>query len=150
MRVAQVVLLLKLCCSASAVHHVGLGSARLRQQRAEEARNSVPAKNAKFITQALDHFDYLHDSNATWQQRYWVNSTFFSGDEHAPVFLCVGGESQPMSDDIVVHGEEHCSLMITAAERHGALILALEHRYYGPVDSYPVEDLSTENLQVKT
>uniref|UniRef100_A0A7S1TSG3 Thymus-specific serine protease n=1 Tax=Phaeomonas parva TaxID=124430 RepID=A0A7S1TSG3_9STRA len=39
------------------------------------------------------------------------------------------------------------ALMIKAAEKHGALILALEHRFYNPPDEYPVEDLSTENLR---
>lgn len=37
--------------------------------------------------------------------------------------------------------------MIAQASVHGALILALEHRFYGPPDAFPTPDLSTSSLR---
>jgi thymus-specific serine protease len=45
---------------------------------------------------------------------------------------------------VVVTGSYHCGWMIVLAERHGALIVAVEHRFYG--ESYPTDDLTTESL----
>jgi hypothetical protein len=63
-----------------------------QQQRARvttaSAWTTTPA--ARF-EQRVDHFDALSD--ATWQQRYFVNATFWEGGGRVgPVFLCVGGE----------------------------------------------------------
>jgi hypothetical protein len=44
------------------------------------------APEAQWFPQPLDHFNAK--TNATWQQRYFVNSSFFDGT--GPVFLCVG------------------------------------------------------------
>ena len=46
---------------------------------------------------------------------------------------------------MVVTGGPHCALMIELAERHGALILAIEHRFYGP--SQPTGDLELASLR---
>lgn len=72
-----------------------------------------------------------------------MNDTFFSGN--GPVFLCVGGEGPGFEPDVVVTGDVHCALMIQLAQEHSALILALEHRYYGK--SIPTKSLSTEDLR---
>jgi len=61
------------------------------------------------------------------------------------VFCCVGGEGPPLTENVVITGEYHCALMVTLAAAHGALIVALEHRYYG--ESVPTPDLSTENMR---
>jgi len=45
----------------------------------------------------------------------------------------------------MVTGGLHCALMVHLAEQHSALIVALEHRYYGL--SQPFSDLSTPNLR---
>jgi hypothetical protein len=50
--------------------------------------------------------------------------------------------------DVVVTGDVHCNDMITLAQQEGALILALEHRYYGY--SIPVPDFSTPNMKYLT
>jgi hypothetical protein len=44
-----------------------------------------------------------------------------------------------------VTGDLHCALMVTIAEQHKGLILAIEHRFYG--ESIPTPDFSTANLQ---
>ena len=91
--------------------------------------------------QSLDHFS--QEETRTWVQRYFVNDEFFDGS--GPVFLCVGGEGAELTPDVVTTGTVHCSVMVELAEQVGALILALEHRYYG--ESQPVSDLSTANLK---
>lgn len=58
--------------------------------------------------------------------------------------MCVGGEGPPL-DYLVLVSSVHCNDMVELAPKHGALLVALEHRYYGP--SMPFDDLSTENLQ---
>jgi thymus-specific serine protease len=93
-----------------------------------------------YFEQIQDHGDATNLN--TWQQRYFINQTFFDGD--GPVFLCVGGEGPPMSALVVVTGEFHCGWMVVLAERHRALIVAVEHRFYGL--SQPAPDLSTEYL----
>lgn len=88
-----------------------------------------PPKSLRFFTQRQDHFD---GSNAnTWQQAYYVNDTFWKGPESkAPVFLCVGGEGPPLTP-AVVDNSVHCSNAAEWLEEMGALMFAVEHRYYG-------------------
>lgn len=74
-------------------------------------------KNFDFF-QDLDHFHPT--DNATWQQRYFVNGSFFTGS--GPVFLMIGGEGEAnpiwMKD----------GAWKDYAKEHGALCLLLEHR----------------------
>jgi hypothetical protein len=89
--------------------------------------------------QRLDHFN--HQDSRTWQQRYFANDTFWnpSNEFNGPIFVQIGGEG-PISAAYATVLQ-----MVDYAERYGALVLALEHRFYG--ESYPLPDLSTENLQ---
>ncbi len=96
-----------------------------------------------FNSQLLDHFDA--QVTTVWSQRYFVNESFFDGS--GPVFLCVGGEGPSFEPDVVVTGNVHCADMILLAERVGALVLAIEHRYYGPPGSLPVPDFTTPNMR---
>lgn len=112
---------------------------------APESTQPAVTNRTQWITQPLDHFApaCAGESCKVWSQRYLVNATFFDGA--GPVFLCVGGEGPGFTEDVVISGTEHAHEMILAAEQHGALILALEHRYYG--QSLPTKDFSTPNLQ---
>lgn len=56
----------------------------------------------------------------------------------------LGGEGPPL-DYLVLVDSVHCNDMVELAWQHGALLLALEHRYYGP--STPNNSLETENLR---
>jgi len=86
---------------------------------------SIPS--ARFMTQRQDHFD---DSNKrTWQQAYYVNDAYYTGGD-APVFVCVGGEGPPLDGSVVV-SSVHCNVAVEWLNETGALMLALEHRYYG-------------------
>lgn len=75
-----------------------------------------------------DHFDPLNSN--TWNQGYYVNDTFWKNGTSAPVFLCVGGEGPPI-DASVVSNSVHCNIAVEWLEETGAILFALEHRYYG-------------------
>jgi len=94
------------------------------------------------VKQRQDHFDGSNPS--TWQQAYYVNDTFWKPGSDAPVFLCVGGEGPPMDGSAVVRSE-HCNVAVEWMEERGALMFALEHRYYGchNESACPVANLST-------
>jgi hypothetical protein len=86
----------------------------------------------------LDHFDGA--TNATWKQRYYVDETHWCG-AGCPIFLYIGGEGPqgPVSPRL---------MLATLAAEHGALMVALEHRFYGA--SLPTRDMSTANLRFLT
>jgi serine protease 16 len=91
----------------------------------------------------VDHFD--GQNTATFKQRYFVNDTYWlQGDKKGPVFICVGGEGPPLTPDVVIDSV-HCTDMVELGAKQGALLVALEHRYYG--ESIPTPDFSTENLK---
>jgi serine protease 16 len=94
-----------------------------------------------YSKQRLDHFS--ETEARVWSQRFFVNESYFDGT--GPVFLCVGGEGPELTQDVVVTGTVHCGVMVSLAKEVGALILALEHRYYG--ESHPLPDLSLENMK---
>lgn len=88
-----------------------------------------------WFTQKLDHYD--PQNAATWQQKYYMNDTFYQLGN--PIFLYISGEG-PMAPKVVT------SLQVNEYARlYGALVVALEHRFYG--DSQPFPDLSTPNLK---
>lgn len=111
-------------------------------RKGEKISDKVDSPFSYYFTQTLDHFDRAN--TATFQQRYFLNTTYWRGaGSKAPVFLCVGGEGPPL-DWLVLVSSVHCNDMVELAPKHGALLVALEHRYYGP--STPNHDYSTENL----
>ncbi|XP_062843300.1 thymus-specific serine protease [Trichomycterus rosablanca] len=74
------------------------------------------------IHQSLDHFN-RKDLN-TFKQRFIVNEAFWQQPD-GPVFLYIGGEG-PLSKFSVLAGHH-----VAMAEKHRALLVALEHRFYG-------------------
>uniref|UniRef100_A0A3Q0R0N7 Uncharacterized protein n=1 Tax=Amphilophus citrinellus TaxID=61819 RepID=A0A3Q0R0N7_AMPCI len=82
------------------------------------------------ILQPLDHFNRQNVN--TFPQRFLVNEAYWR-DPDGPVFLFIGGEG-PLFEYDVLAG--HHSDM---AEEHGALLLALEHRFYGDISRLTLE-----------
>jgi len=93
----------------------------------------------QWYDQRNDHFS--KNDVSTWKQRYIVNQTFWRGNG-APIFVMLGGEG-PLSDaELAGH-----FILNEKAERYGALMVAIEHRFYGK--STPGDGtLSTENLRL--
>eukprot|EP01039_Chlorochromonas_danica_P003870 gene3870-4228_t len=144
MSVSQVIVFL-LCISYSfAIPRWYQG--RFRYENEKNSLQSVDnLKNTGefFFEQVLDHFD-VHN-NVTFKQRYFVNETYWSKEADAPVFLCVGGEGPPLDRTVLVNSV-HCNDMVEIASKHGALLLALEHRYYGPSTPFGL-DYSSDKLK---
>jgi pimeloyl-ACP methyl ester carboxylesterase len=74
-----------------------------------------------------------------WRQRFFVNNVSWAGPG-SPVFLSVGGEGP------VNYGPSQYSLMAAIAKKHGALMVSVEHRYYGK--SRPTKRMDTASLQL--
>ena len=97
---------------------------------------SVKLPEAQWFAQRLNHFD---DSNTrTWQQRFFVNDSFFHKKD-GPVFLMIGGEGAA-SPRWMVTGS-----WIQYAQDFGALAFMLEHRFYG--ESHPTRS-AAQGLQM--
>ena len=92
-----------------------------------DAGVSVPPMvqyETRYYTQRLDHFNSAPASYATFQQRDLVNDTFWRG-RTAPIFLHAGNEG-----DVELFAN-NTGLMWEAAPRFGAMLVFVEHRYYG-------------------
>ncbi|XP_061073731.1 thymus-specific serine protease [Conger conger] len=87
------------------------------------------------IIQPLDPFIETSD---TFPQRYFINEAYWK-DPHGPVFLYIGGEAA-LSMYSVLTGHH-----VEMAEEHGALLVALEHRFYG--ESINPDGLEIDNLR---
>nr|TKV99339.1 hypothetical protein SEVIR_8G036400v2 [Setaria viridis] len=78
----------------------------------------------RHYTQRLDHFNSAPSSYATFQQRYLINGTFWRG-KTSPIFLYAGNEG-----DVELF-TNNTGFMWEAAPRFGAMLVFIEHRYYG-------------------
>ncbi|OQR90555.1 serine protease family S28, partial [Achlya hypogyna] len=78
----------------------------------------------------LDHND---PQSGTWKQRYQYNDEWYGG-AGSPVFLYINGEWEAKAATV----SERRSTMNEMAKRHKAMVVAVEHRYYG--DSIPNGD----------
>jgi Serine carboxypeptidase S28 len=77
------------------------------------------------ITQPLDHF--YNTTDATFQQRFWVNTRHYKPRPGSPVIVIDGGET---------NGEDRLPFLDTGigdilARATGGIAVVLEHRYYG-------------------
>ncbi|KAF1335987.1 Serine protease family s28, partial [Globisporangium splendens] len=98
-----------------------------------------------WFTQQIDHFASssavisAKAGNTTYQQRYYEDNTFWK-QPNDPVILYIGGEGALASAP--------AGFVQVLAQRYGAKILALEHRFYGK--SIPNGNLETENYKYLT
>jgi len=100
-----------------------------------EENFALPSDN--WFEQRLDHFK--SSDLRTWNQRYFVNETFFNRKRNGPVFLMIGGEGRASPVWVVIGS------MMKYAAKYGALCFLLEHRFYGK--SHPTGDMSDASLQ---
>ncbi|KAM5584601.1 hypothetical protein ABKV19_004128 [Rosa sericea] len=79
-----------------------------------------------YYAQTLDHFNYWPGSYATFLQRYMVSSMHWRGaGAAAPMFVYLGGE-ESLDESIGSIG-----FLTDNAPKFGALMVYIEHRYYG-------------------
>jgi len=84
------------------------------------------------FTQITDHAT----NTGTFNQRYYIDSSYCADQTTCPIFMYIGGEGTLSATP--------GGYVATMAEEHGALVLALEHRWYG--DSLPGDITSTADL----
>ncbi|EGC33895.1 hypothetical protein DICPUDRAFT_36006 [Dictyostelium purpureum] len=106
----------------------------LRTQKIDSGLD-LSAINYQWFTQNVDHFNIVNTD--TFQQRYLINDQYYDGT--GPVFIMINGEG-PMGLDTVTGLQ-----FVVWAKQLNALIVSLEHRYYGA--SFVTSDLSLDNLQ---
>ncbi|KAF3693079.1 Thymus-specific serine protease [Channa argus] len=103
----------------------------------QTVRGHQPLQHVKEgkIHQPLNHFN--RKDVGTFPQRFFVNDEYWQHPD-GPVFLFIGGEGPIFKFDVLAGHH------VDMAEEHRALLLALEHRFYG--DSINPDGLETENL----
>ena len=74
----------------------------------------------QWLPQPLDHFNPYN--TVTWQQRYFVNESYWTDKANGPVFLMLGGEG-PADPTWITDSD-----MMKNAEIYGALAFLIEHR----------------------
>ncbi|KAK3119786.1 hypothetical protein QOZ80_9AG0675150 [Eleusine coracana subsp. coracana] len=110
--------------------HYSFSSARQVMAAAGSSKGAaehVPSMvqyETRWYTQRLDHFNVAPASYGTFQQRYLVNDTFWGG-KNAPIFLYAGNEG-----DVELFAN-NTGFMWEVAPRFGAMLVFVEHRYYG-------------------
>ncbi|RHY80543.1 hypothetical protein DYB35_010731 [Aphanomyces astaci] len=109
------------------------------ESAATERESSPPfIQDEWFETQKLDHTDATNP--AVWAQRYFSSAQFYGGPG-SPVFLYINGENVARNTTVVSTG----LFLNELAKKHKALVVSLEHRYYGK--SQPRPDFSNANLK---
>ncbi|XP_023511789.1 lysosomal Pro-X carboxypeptidase-like [Cucurbita pepo subsp. pepo] len=93
-----------------------------------------------YYNQTLDHFNYRPESYTTFPQRYIVNFKYWGGaNSSAPIFAYLGAEA-PIDDDLNVIG-----FMTDNAIQFNALLVYIEHRYYGKSVPFGSRDEALRN-----
>eukprot|EP01137_Pigoraptor_chileana_P008562 Opistho-2@55570 len=124
-------------------HHLFRGGAMNRMLDHQDKLNrmlGVPAAKTydpQWFTQKVNHFD--PSDERVWKQRFFINADYWKGPG-SPIFLMIGGEG-PIGDRYVTQFS-----FVEDAKAQGALILALEHRFYG--ESFPTPDASVASLKL--
>ncbi|KAG8639633.1 lysosomal Pro-X carboxypeptidase [Manihot esculenta] len=97
-----------------------------------------------YYTQTLDHFNYRPESYTTFKQRYFINFKYWGGaNVSAPIFAYLGAEA-PIDNDLASIG-----FLTENAAQFGALVVFIEHRFYGksvPFGSF-IKALENANLR---
>ncbi|XP_040990966.1 lysosomal Pro-X carboxypeptidase-like [Juglans microcarpa x Juglans regia] len=80
-----------------------------------------------YYNQTLDHFNYMPESYSTFQQRYVINSKYWGGaNRSAPILAYLVAEAPLDSTYLKAIG-----FLTDNAAEFKALLLYIEHRYYG-------------------
>ncbi|KAI1327644.1 peptidase S28 [Xylariaceae sp. FL0255] len=112
----------------------------LREHRGLESRATDPT-TAYYFEQKIDHFPhssrYPGHTNDTFQQRYFVDTTYYKTG--GPVFLYLAGEGP-------IDGDTHLtsSLITQFMQETNGIGVVLENRYYGT--SVPFNNTTTDEL----
>lgn len=102
---------------------------------------NVPAPTRVYnFPQILDHFTYSNESTTLWNQRVFEYDGFWK-NESGPLFVYTGNEGQLESF------WNNTGFMFDLAPQMGALIVFIEHRYYGQSLPFGEDSFTTHNLR---
>ncbi|XP_047168028.1 lysosomal Pro-X carboxypeptidase-like isoform X2 [Vigna umbellata] len=91
-----------------------------------DAKTSTDNINTFYYKQLLDHFNYRPQSYKTFQQRYLINFKYWGGaNSSAPIFAYFGAE------EAIDYSPEGIAFLTDNAASFNALLVYIEHRYYG-------------------
>ncbi|KAK6944380.1 Peptidase S28 [Dillenia turbinata] len=76
-----------------------------------------------YFPQQLDHFTFTPESSKIFYQKYLVNDTYW--EKKAPIFVYTGNEGS------IEWFADNTGLMFDIAPKFKALLVFIEHRYYG-------------------
>lgn len=121
----------------------GFGKQRLEGQSHPTVQSSECSgvDEFRYKEAVIDNFASLNDQEY-WQsegQRYWINQEFWGGEGY-PIFVFIGGEWVESCRRLT-----NSQYMYQLAQDHEALMLDVEHRFYGY--SYPTNTSSLDNLR---
>jgi len=116
-----------------AIHAKRLGFSTEAAEVDDMELPQYPNVTSAIFTQRTDHFDVFN--NATFGQRYFYQTLNWDGT--GPIFFMLGQEGASSPQDVV---DGYVAEMAASV---GALVVELEHRYYGY--SVPI-DLETDNM----
>ncbi|KAG6516460.1 hypothetical protein ZIOFF_026925 [Zingiber officinale] len=100
-----------------------------------EQRGGGPYET-RYFTQTLDHFNYKPDGYMQFRQKYLVNDSFWEG-RGSPIFVYAGSEA---SIEFIA---DNAGFVFDVAPSFKALLLFIEHRYYG--ESLPFGDVGNSS-----
>ncbi|KNC51652.1 peptidase S28 family protein [Thecamonas trahens ATCC 50062] len=119
---------------AVAVVYVAVGS-----------EGASPAYTTQWVTQELDHFDFTTrgaDGATTFKQRMIFTDKYYDERTGGPIFLYTGNEGD------IVSFYNNTGLIFEFAERLGAFVLFIEHRYYGETLPFGADSFTPENIRL--
>ncbi|XP_028556211.1 lysosomal Pro-X carboxypeptidase-like [Dendrobium catenatum] len=109
-------------------------------KRHNSDQKSSHGYETKHFTQILDHFNYHPKSYISFQQRYLVNGDYWGGAaKSSPIFVYAGNEA---SIDIFA---DNNGFLLDIAPTFEALIVFIEHRYYGKSFPFGSEEEAFQN-----
>ncbi|XP_045795896.1 lysosomal Pro-X carboxypeptidase-like [Trifolium pratense] len=117
-----------LCFTFTSAHIIPKFPSSVVSPELQQTSVSVPngLYRTKFFTQILDHFNYNPQSYQTFQQRYLINDTYWGGaKKKAPIFVYTGNEGD------IEWFTLNTGFMFEIAPYFNALLVFIEHRYYG-------------------
>lgn len=146
MRIFSILISIILLAEFSASIGFGMGekfrgngvSQRLSEYEDSENTN---AREKYYYDAIVDNTEDI-SKQKTWKQRFFMNDTYYGG-KGSPVFIWIGGESA--LNEMYVDGG---LAMSEYAKKHKAMLIALEHRFYGK--STPTITMATHNLRLLT
>ncbi|KAL0911480.1 hypothetical protein M5K25_019624 [Dendrobium thyrsiflorum] len=98
-----------------------------------------PDFELRTYSQTLDHFNYGPESYITFQQRYAINFKYWGGaSTSSPIFLYTGDESS-------LDGDLFVGFLVDNALRFKALLIFVEHRYYGESNPFGSKEAAHKN-----